>query len=304
MKFGKLSDISQVDFSLPVVPKSTHELLIKLPKTEQPALYVGCTGWSMKEWVGRVYPFSAKTKDFLKYYTQQFNTIELNTTHYRIPDFDTVRKWRMQAVFDFRFCPKIPQSISHSRDMGLTDGKLLAFCEAIQSLEEKLGCCFIQMPPYFKSSQLTILEIFLEKFPNHIPLAVEVRHESWFNNKKVTENLADLLRQKNRAFVITDVAGRRDVLHLNITCQTAMIRFVGNALHPSDYTRINQWIKQLKNWFEKGLKEVFFFTHEPENLQAPEMAKYLVEQALKQIPNIRVRGPEFIKKQSEQMRLF
>ncbi len=304
MKFGKLLNISQVNFSLPNDPKSTDEMLHKLPKTEQPKLYVGCTGWSMKEWVGHIYPNNAKTKDFLKYYTQQFNTIELNTTHYRIPDFDMVQKWQTQAVADFRFCPKIPQAISHSRDMGLSDGKLLAFCESIQLFGKKLGCCFIQMPPYFGADRLAVLEVFLEKFPNSIPLAVEVRHESWFRNEKAIEKLANLLRQKNRAFVITDVAGRRDVLHLRITSELVMIRFVGNALHPSDYTRIDQWVEKLKHWFAKGLREVYFFTHEPQNLQAPEIAKYLVEQARKQMPEVQTRGPEFIKKQGEQMRLF
>ena len=304
MKFGKLQNVDNVNFSLPEEANNTKKVLATLPIAKKPTLYVGCTGWSMKEWVGHVYPNHAKTKDYLQHYAQQFNTIELNTTHYRIPTLETIQKWYQESAADFKFCPKIPQSISHSSGMGLNDGKLIAFCNAIQQLEEKLGCCFMQMPPYFGADKLAVLTTFLNNFPSHIPLAIEVRHESWFANTNATEQLASLLSKYNCAFVITDVAGRRDVLHLQITNAIAMIRFVGNDLHPTDYSRIDEWVKKLKDWFAKGISEVYFFTHEPDNIQAPELAKYLVDRAKKCMPNVQTRGPEFIKKQGQQMSLF
>lgn len=304
MKFGKLQDISQVDFSLPTDPQSTTALLKTLPKANEPILYVGCTGWSMKEWIGQVYPSNAKTKDFLSHYAKQFNTIELNTTHYRIPNFETVDKWRTTSTTDFRFCPKLPQSISHSRDMGLASGKLLTFCESIQRLEEKMGCCFMQMPPYFDTIRIGILATFLEKFPMHIPLALEVRHKSWFQDEAILLPLVKLLREKNRPFVITDVAGRRDVLHLQLTSSITMIRFVGNALHPTDYSRMDEWVMRLKKWFGQGLSKAYFFTHEPDNILAPELAKYLVDKAKEVMPEVNTRGPEFFKNQGQQMSLF
>ncbi|MEM1120528.1 MAG: DUF72 domain-containing protein [Bacteroidota bacterium] len=304
MKFGKLHDISQVNFDLPPDPESTQAVLQDIPKGGQSTLYIGCTGWSMKEWVGHVYPKTAKTKDYLKHYTQQFNTIELNTTHYRIPNFETVQKWKTGSAADFKFCPKIPQSISHSSGMGLNDGKLIAFCEAIQQLDEKMGCCFMQLPPYFGVDRLNILKSFLDKFPNHIPLAVEVRHESWFTSTQNTLQLADLLASKRMAFVITDVAGRRDVLHQRITNNITMIRFVGNGLHPTDYSRIDDWLLKLKDWFAQGISEAYVFTHEPDNILSPEIAKYMVDQAKIIIPNIITRGPAFIKEQGQQMSLF
>ena len=113
MKFGKLPDISNVDFSLPVVSQKNIEVL-QTNKNQPTIIYIGCTGWSMKEWVGKVYPPKTKTKDYLKYYAQQFNTIELNTTHYRIPDLATIEKWKTESTDDFRFCPKILQAVSLS----------------------------------------------------------------------------------------------------------------------------------------------------------------------------------------------
>lgn len=305
MKFGKVQDISTVDFRLPENPAENDLLLAKYERTETPRLYIGCTGWSMKEWVGKVYPEKTKAKDFLKYYAKQFNTIELNATHYRIPNYDTIQKWIKETPDDFRFCPKIPQSVSHSRDLGLESGNLQGFCDIIQQLEQRLGCCFMQMPPYFGKDCLGMLERFLEQFPPQIPLAIELRHESWFASKADLEPLLQLLEHKNVTALITDVAGRRDVLHHRLTNNCAMIRFVGNGLHPTDYERIDAWVEQLKDWTEKGLSDTYFFPHEPDNLLAPDLALYLKEKATERIKNIQVRGPKFYQNPDElQMSLF
>ena len=307
MKFGKLPDISNVDFSLPVVSQKNIEVL-QTNKNQPTIIYIGCTGWSMKEWVGKVYPPKTKTKDYLKYYAQQFNTIELNTTHYRIPDLATIEKWKTESTDDFRFCPKILQAVSHRNDMG-TGGLLSAFCDAIILLEKKMGCCFVQLPPYFGADRLGQLENFLERFPKEIPLAVEVRHESWFTNETNLESLFSLLKKYNKSTVITDVAGRRDVLHMETTSEIAMIRFVGNAsivtdeLHPTDFERIDEWIERLIVWISNGVKNIYFFCHEPDNIMAPDLCKYLFEK-VSILENIETRGPKFIEPNGGQLELF
>lgn len=299
MKFGKLPDISQVDFSLPADSQRNSILPSSNNKT---SFYIGATGWSMKEWIGRLYPKGAKPKDFLRHYCRQFNTIELNTTHYRIPSEDNIIKWREESTDDFRFCPKIPQSISHSADLDVNDQFLSLFCNRILGLKEKLGCCFIQLPPYFDDARLPILEHFLKRFPPEIPLAVELRHETWFNGS--SNSWADLLQQYNRSAVITDVSGRRDVLHMELTNPTTMIRFVGNDLHPTDLARTADWCHRLKTWSENGLENAFIFTHEPDNLLAPEMAEIFVRQLNREL-GIEVRGPAFRDEtEGEQMSLF
>ncbi|GJM35312.1 MAG: hypothetical protein DHS20C18_43130 [Saprospiraceae bacterium] len=305
MKFGKLADISQVDFKLPTPLSGTTAVLSKGSAREgKGQAYIGCTGWSMPQWVGKVYPKGTKSKDYLHHYSRQFNTIEFNTTHYRIPDVTTIEKWRRESSDDFKFCPKIPQSISHSRNLGLGEAQIMMFCNAIQGLEEKLGCCFMQLPPYFGFDRLGLLDRFLKGFPNHIPLAVEFRHESWFNQTEHTERLWTLLEKHKTATVITDVAGRRDVLHMRLTMPVAMVRFVGNALDSSDYSRIDEWADRVSQWFQQGLHELYFFTHEPDNVLAPELAAYLVDK-MKTYPEINVRGPKFLDDTAgQQMSLF
>ncbi|MCI5081280.1 MAG: DUF72 domain-containing protein, partial [Saprospiraceae bacterium] len=276
MKFGKLQDISQVDFSLPSTPEATQFVLQQQDSDTPKQFFIGCTGWSMKEWVGKVYPKNTKTKDFLQAYGKQFNTIELNTTHYRIPNTSTIEKWYQETPADFQFCPKIPQVISHSRDLGFTGGQLPAFCEAISGLKEKLGCCFIQLPPYFNTDRIKIIENFLTRWPKTMLIAFEIRHESWFQDPKALLDLHSLLVENNAAFVITDVAGRRDVLHQMVSNALTMVRFVGNGLHSTDYSRIDAWIDLLKEWLEAGLQKVYFFPHEPDNILAPELSEYVL----------------------------
>ncbi|MEL6831581.1 MAG: DUF72 domain-containing protein [Bacteroidota bacterium] len=299
MKFGKLSDISGVDFSLPANPEVNQALLEPFRAEHADfTFYAGCTGWSMTEWVGRWYPKGTKSKDFLYHYSRQFNTIEFNTTHYRIPSLEQVQKWCEQVPDDFRFCPKIPQRISHSRNLGLGTDQLPLFWEALEHFSTSLGACFMQLPPYFGFDRLAELERFLMTWPEAFPLAMEMRHESWFANAEVEDEWSALFAAHGIATVITDVSGRRDVLHQRLTNKLTMIRFVGNGLHPSDYDRIREWGRQLVEWREQGLQTVYFFPHQPDNLLAPDMTEFLVKHLL-ETTTIKTRGPVPIPSQTE-----
>lgn len=302
MDFGKLPNIEQVDFSLPEDPFRNKEFFSRLAqKSEKFHVYAGCTGWSMKEWVGTVYPQGTKPAGYLKEYGRQFNTIELNTTHYRIPDELTIQKWYAQTPADFRFCPKLPQTISHSKNLGLDTTQIFQFCRAVQGLKDKLGSCFLQLPPYFSPERLDLVERFLLKFPRDIPLALELRHKDWFHGNAGMQLFA-LMERLSISTVITDVAGRRDVLHMHLTTPQVLIRFVGNNLHATDYQRLDAWVKRLQAWKTLGLQRVFLFCHEPDNLLAPQLAVYL-NNYWKDKPDCVIRGPE-INKSTGQLKLL
>lgn len=294
MEFGKIKDISNFSFALPNDCSETTNLLrgALAHRDGLPRIYIGCTGWSMKEWVGWVYPKPCKSTDYLHYYSKQFNTIEMNTTHYRIPTIKDIEKWRRESADDFRFAPKMLQTVSHAKNLGYGTGLTRQFCEAIQGFEEKLGVCFMQMPPHFRYVDLSIFEKYISKFPKTIPLAIEIRHEEWFSNPHYFKTFFDMLEHYHISTVITDVAGRRDVLHQRLTTPLVVIRFVGNDLHKTDYTRIDEWVEKLKTWFALGLHEVYFFTHEPDNIHAPRLAKYLHDKIKESFAAI-LRGPVF-----------
>lgn len=306
MDFGKLPSVDNVNFSLPPDPPQNAAVLgALLPRTSPPAVFLGATGYNMKPWVGKWYPPGTKDKEFLTHYGRQFNTIEHNTTHYRIPDTATVARWCEEVPADFRYCPKIPQAISHARDLGVRSRELPLFCEAIQGLGNKLGCCFIQLPPHFSVQQLPVLARFLEVFPaTEIPLAVEVRHPSFFEASVASDDYFQLLHELDVSTVVTDVAGRRDVCHMRLSTGRVLIRFVGNDLHPSDHTRAADWAARLAQWFERGLREAYFFCHEPDNLLAPDLAVLAGEMFSKVIPEVVLRIPAPYRPAAEQGRLF
>jgi len=291
MDFGKLTSVDQINFQLPPEPPQNAAILASAPQIQSPTLYVGPTGYNMKAWVGKWYPVGAKEKDFLTHYAAQFSTIEFNTTHYRMPDAASVARWRAAVPPDFRFCPKVPQSISHARDLGLTGPEPAIFAQALAGLGDALGRSFLQLPPHFGPRDLPILARFLEVFAPQTPLSVEVRHPDFFQHAEAGAALFDLLTHHGAAAVITDVSGRRDVCHLRLTQGQTLIRFVGNGLHPSDYTRIKDWAERLRLWFEQGLQTAYFFTHEPDNLLTPELAAYCIETFSKSMPGVTMRGP-------------
>ena len=280
MDFGKLNDISKINFSLPPDHLATLLTLKKHTQNAQLEVFVGCPVWSCEEWVGKWYPAKIQSKDYLKYYAQQFNTIELNTTHYRIPDANTIDKWRESTPSSFRFCPKILQTISHDQLLQNTESLLQAFCDSIWELENKLGICFLQLPPYFSPDKLHILEKFVQIFPKEIRLSIEFRHEGWFRleNGLLPFTLAtEMLENYAISTVICDVSGRRDVLHQRLTTTTAVVRFVGNSLHITDYQRLDEWIERIALWKENGLEKLYFFMHEPDNVLSPDLVVYFIE---------------------------
>ncbi|MBK6932368.1 MAG: DUF72 domain-containing protein [Saprospirales bacterium] len=306
MDFGKLASVDQVDFSfIPDPPQNKNVLDDFSVRPVAPRIYLGATGYNMKPWVGIWYPAGAREAAFLRCYGQQFNTIEHNTTHYRIPDHATVRRWRDEVPDDFRFCPKIPQAISHVRQLGVQNGEIRAFCDAISLLEHKMGCCFMQLPPQFSVQQLPLLEHFLSVFPvSAIPLAIEVRHPSFFQNSPAAATYYSILREYGAPAVITDVAGRRDVCHMRLTQGRVLIRFVGNGLHPTDSSRVKQWAARLTHWFALGLREAYFFCHEPDNLLAPELAALAASVFSTALPEAILRGPAPLEPPGRQGSLF
>ncbi|NJL12683.1 MAG: DUF72 domain-containing protein [Microscillaceae bacterium] len=123
--------------------------------------------------------------------------------------------------------------------------------------------------PRFCPDKIHRLAHFLEQKPPDFALAVEVRHPAWFKAPAL-QDWVSLLAAYGCATVLTDVAGRRDALHMVLSNSVAMIRFVGNHPHLSDEVRIEDWSQRLAIWLEKGLSEIYFFMHQPENDLSPE----------------------------------
>ncbi|MDB5263594.1 MAG: hypothetical protein JWQ14_2877 [Adhaeribacter sp.] len=293
MDFGYLKLINSVSFRLPADEPATARVLRSARPVAylKPQVYVGCPTWNNKPWRGSYYPAGAAAHELLYWYSRQFNTIELNTTHYRIPDAATINLWRNTVTPNFTFCPKLPQIISHEKRLSRSREETNRFCESLSGLKEYLGCAFLQLPPTFAPGEVDILLRYLNDFPGDFPLALELRDENWFNKAVPFEEVCALLEAYNLATVITDVAGRRDVLHMRLTNNTAFIRFVGYGLHPTDYSRLDEWIARLKTWFELGLQKLYFFIHQQDINHSPVLINYFLGN-LKKVCGIELEKPK------------
>ncbi|MFS4459286.1 DUF72 domain-containing protein [Bdellovibrio sp. HCB2-146] len=277
MEFGKLPSVDKVDWTLPPEDSQSLSYLQSLPKMERAQFYIGTPAWGHKEWVGKIYPPKTKAADYLAYYSQNFNTIELNTSHYRIPTSEQAEKWTSQVTDEFLFCPKLFQGISHS-ETGMLDKSLLKeWFRFLESLKDHRGPCFMQFPPHFDYSRKAVLFNFLQEWPAEFELSLEFRHPTWFQDRQILPALANYLRGKKIGSVILDVAGRRDLLHTSLTAPFTVLRFIGNDLHPSDEPRAENWSQRLSQWQEAGIKKVFFFAHEPDDIKAPELAEIVIK---------------------------
>ncbi|MEM8892374.1 MAG: DUF72 domain-containing protein [Bacteroidota bacterium] len=302
MKFGKLADISGVDFSLPPINPLNAELLGGKP-AESFEAFIGLPRWSSKEWIDKLYPKGTKPADFLSYYSRSFNTIELNTTHYRIPNPEQVIKWRDNSDERFVFCPKIPQIISHYRKLVNVDNELAQFTESIREFGPKYGCSFMQVHESFGPSHFQNLVDFLAKWPKDLELAIEFRHADWFEERSLRPELVRLLTEQGIGTVITDVSGRRDVSHNSLTSKFAMIRLVGNSLDPTDFERSDAWLERIELWVQQGLEKLYLFPHEPGDVMAMDLGAYWVKK-LNEKFSLNLSTPGIQKMEGDQMSLF
>jgi uncharacterized protein YecE (DUF72 family) len=282
MEFGKLQHIDNIDFALPPDDPVTEQLWLGLAPVPRELLrvYVGGTEWGRTSWVGKAYPLGTKPKDFLTWYSRQFNTIELNTLFYGVPAITTIRRWADAVTPGFTFCPKFPEAISHQLQLSNASRETAGFVDALQTFEGKLGPSFLQLSDRFGPEQAGLLQQYVRQLPTGFTACVELRAEDWFRPgiRERPDVLAvwQEMLERGVGTVITDVAGRRDVLHMRLTSPVLFLRFVTNSLHPTDYQRADAWVERLSVWAAKGLREVYIFVHSPEEITSPEIMKYLI----------------------------
>lgn len=299
MEFGKVPYIDNIDFILPpddpvtgrlweqlarevsAVPGSSPERITKSPLRVR----VGGTEWGRASWLGRVYPKGTKSKDFLTFYAKQFSTVEGNTLYYGLQPPATIERWASMTGDDFRFCPKFLETISHKQQLVNAAADTAAFIESVRRFGVRLGPAFLQLSEGFGPDRAPVLQNYVRSLPRDCRACVELRHPDWFGpstparpgsaGRSITETF-DLFRELGVGTVITDVAGRRDVLHMRLTTPVAFVRFVTNGLHRLDHLRADAWADRLAAWAAKGLEEVYFFVHSPEEQTSPEMMAYVI----------------------------
>ncbi|SNV49278.1 Protein of uncharacterised function DUF72 [Chryseobacterium taklimakanense] len=272
MKFGQVEDPSQIDFTLPKDHPRTAEIL-KAAKAKDMEIAVGCAKWNKTDLKG-FYPKG--TKDELTYYATQFSSIELNATFYGMPSPEQVLTWKDKTPADFKFFPKITNTISHYRRLLNITDVVTQFATSVMNFDEKLGMVFLQLHDNFKPKDYDRLEKFVKEWPREIPLAIELRNNEWFSDDDVFEKTMQLFEENRITNIIVDTAGRRDMLHMRLTTPVAFIRYVG-ANAESDYSRLEDWMERLSDWKKQGLEKLYFFVHQNIEKASPLLSAHLIE---------------------------
>lgn len=210
---------------------------------------IGTQGWSYPDWVGEFYPPGFRQEDYLPFYAQVFDTVELDTTFYHPPKPSVVRSWARHTPVGFRFSAKVPQRITHEARLAAMGEHLGAFVRALDPLGERRGPLLVQLPAGFERDDGTfgVLERFLAAAPSEARLAVEFRHASWN-----VPAVHDLLRRHRVALVW---AAWRDLPQTEaVTGDFLYLRWMGRREEVARFDRVRiDRAADLDRW-EAGLR--------------------------------------------------
>lgn len=209
-------------------------------------VHIGTMGWSYSFWVGNVYPEGLRPSEFLAEYSKHFDTVEADSTFYRVPSSKTLDEWGKQTPGNFIFSAKFPQTISHRKMLKDSEHELEFFLERLSKLQNKLGPLLLQFPPAFGPEKLTLLKDFLASLPPKNRYAVEVR-----NTKLLGDRLYLVLRENKIA--LTQAVGPFIPEVDQITADFVYIRWEG------DRTKVNGTLgkvevdraDEIKKWADK-----------------------------------------------------
>lgn len=212
----------------------------------------GTSGYSYKAWKGSFYPDKIKPEAMLGWYATQLPAVEINNTFYRMPSSKALDTWRDAVPEHFRFSIKAPRSISHKARLHDCEDATSHLADKVRTLGDKLGCVLFQLPPYVRKDA-ELLDAFLGTWPQELPVALEFRHRSWFD-----EEVAETLARQHAAICVSE-DGKLDLPTFFATTDWTYFR-----LRKQDYDDV-----ALALWRARGEEAgvgrgLAFFKHEDE----------------------------------------
>ncbi|MEW6409484.1 MAG: DUF72 domain-containing protein [Nitrospirota bacterium] len=164
------------------------------------SIYIGTSGYNYRHWAdGVFYPSGLPQRKWLEFYTEYFNTVELNVTFYRLPSDKVFTGWYKRTPADFRFAVKGSRFITHIKRLKDASDALKIFFERVVNLKEKLSVILWQLSPAFKADTERLGEFIKMLREFHVRNVFEFREESWFSAE-----IFDLLRENNISFCMAD----------------------------------------------------------------------------------------------------
>jgi uncharacterized protein YecE (DUF72 family) len=236
-------------------------------------VHVGCSGWNYAHWRdGVFYPPRLPASDWLAYYAQHFETVEVNATFYRLPKISTVAGWVEHTPPGFVLAVKASRYLTHVKRLNALGDSLETLLARLQPLldSQKLGPILWQLPPNFPRDD-DRLAAALDELPRGLRHAFEFRDESWF-----VEETYRLLREAGVALVVADRAGAPGLRREEATADFAYVRLhAGSHGGGGNYSHaeLGAWKRRLEGYARSG--EVFAYFNNDWEGYAVENALYL-----------------------------
>lgn len=207
-----------------------------------------------------LYPPPFENSSRLSYYSSLFNTIEFNSSFYKIPQSATVARWAASVSEKFKFTFKLWKGITHNKGLNFNKDDVSVFLESIHSIKEKKGCLLIQLPPGGGIDNLDQLEKLLScitenNSTQNWKVAVEFRNKSWYD-----EIVYELINFYKAAIVIQDIPKSETPL-LYHTVDFIYVRFhgpTGNYRDSYSEDFLQEYVTYINEWVENG-KTVFVY---------------------------------------------
>jgi uncharacterized protein YecE (DUF72 family) len=206
---------------------------------------IGCSGWNYPHWRERVYPKGLAQRRWLEHYASLFDTVEINTTFYRLPRKDAVAGWVEATPAEFVFAVKASRYLTHIRRLADLEQGVRRFYERLEPLlrSRKLGPVLWQLPATFRRNDER-LAAALGRLPagRH---CFEFRHASWF-----APDVYAILRRHQAALVIGDHPERSFQTH-ELTADWTFVRFHhGRRGRDGNYSdrELETWARRIAQW--------------------------------------------------------
>ena len=215
---------------------------------------IGTSGFHYKHWKGPFYPAKLSSAKMLEFYAQQFDTVELNNSFYRLPDASAFDYWREATPSNFIFAVKGSRFITHNKKLKDPENAVDNLLPRAAHLGPKLGPVLFQLPPHWRVNTERLTNL-LEILPRDLRYAFEFRELSWMNLE-----VESILRKFNAAFCIYELAGYHSPLQ--VTADFAYVRLHGPdpGKYQGSYSdeKLSVWARQIEKWAAK-LKAIYLY---------------------------------------------
>ncbi|MBD3233347.1 MAG: DUF72 domain-containing protein [candidate division Zixibacteria bacterium] len=235
------------------------------------SLYIGTSGWNYDHWVGAFYPENLKPHEWLQYYFQRFDTVEINNSFYNLPKKEQFETWRKASPDNFLYSVKASRYITHMKKLKDPDEPVNNFISRAKILKPKLGPVLFQLPPKWRCN-IERIEAFVGLLPDKHRFTFEFRDKSWWN-----DDVYNILKQHNIAFCIFDLEG--EMSPKEKTADFIYIRLHGpNGAYKGKYgkRKLASWAGAINSWLDNGL-DVYCYFDNDEKGYAPQDALALKE---------------------------